>query len=383
MNENSLGRIFRITTWGESHGPSLGVVVDGCPSGLELSNEDFLYDLGRRQGGQGAHTTPRKETDEIVIESGVYSGKTTGTPIALRITNSDQRSADYSAYENVPRPGHADITTHWKHCHRDHRGGGRASARETVARVAAGVVAKKVLLHLGIEVFAFLDRVGDLALNAPENTVFPSQAKADYFSELRKLRDGNAFGALSEESKIRQQLELVTAKQDSLGGSITCFAAGIQRGTGEPIFGKLGAVLGQALLSLPATTGFEVGGGFALSRLPGSEIRDAIVKNSEGKVGFSTNKHGGLLGGMATGELLKLRTHFHAPTSIETPIASVDLKSFAAAQVSVRGRHDVFPLPRAIPMVEAMVAIVLLDQTLLGLGSRLQQLRSLAIDKTR
>lgn len=326
MNGNQFGTIFRITTWGESHGTSIGVVVDGCPSNLPLHEEDFHKDLGRRQGGSAAFTTPRKESDLVRIESGVFEGKTTGTPIALRILNENQVSSDYEAFRNIPRPGHADLTTYLKHGHRDHRGGGRASARETAARVAAGVIAKKLLARYGIEIGARVSRMG-------------------------KEEDPENFGKLAAEAR---------EKGDSLGGAITCEARGLPSGIGEPNFDKLPALLAHALMSLPAATGFECGGGIPMSERPGSEIRDAIGFE-KGMPRPVSNRHGGVLGGMSTSLPLLCKVHFHAPTSIPREIESVNLESGNKETLKVSGRHDAVPLPRAVPMVEAMVAIVLAD----------------------
>ena len=328
MNGNSLGVLFRITTWGESHGPALGVVIDGCPSGLSLTVEDFAADMQRRQGGTASYTTSRKEDDFVQIESGVFEGKTTGTPIALRIENKNTQSSDYEAFRNVPRPGHADLTTFLKHEHRDHRGGGRSSARETTARVAAGVVARKILAHFGVTVRATVTRVGG--------------------KEVRSLEEALPL------------IDSVKAAGDSLGGTIDCVASGLPAGLGEPVFDKLNAALAHSMMSLPAAVGFECGGGIRMSELPGSEIRDPIELVG-GVATPSGNRHGGLLGGISTGKDLLVRVHFHAPTSIPQSIESVNLKTGAAEAVKVTGRHDSFPLPRALPMVEAMMMLSLVD----------------------
>lgn len=354
MNGNSFGTIFRITTWGESHGPALGVVIDGCPSGLPLSAEDFQTDLARRQGGGARFATPRKETDEVEIESGVYEGLTTGTPIALRIRNLSQKSGDYDSLKDVFRPGHADLTTHLKHGHRDHRGGGRASARETTARVAAGVVAKKLLSHYGVELAAWVSRVGPTAI---------SPADALSLVDLRKARDASALAVPCDDSaKLEESVGKLRESGESWGGSVHCRVEGLPAGLGEPIFDKLGALLSHALMSLPAATAFEAGGGFEMSLQPGSAIRDPIEQTAQGARPAS-NRHGGLLGGMTTGLPLKVGVSFHAPTSIPQPISTVN-KDGESQEIIVGGRHDAFPLPRAVPMVEAMVAIVLVDTML-------------------
>ncbi len=348
MNGNSFGVLFRVTTWGESHGPATGAVIDGCPAGVPLSEADFLPVMAKRQGGQGTHSTPRKESDTVAIESGVFEGLTTGTPIALRIVNENVKSSDYEEFRHVPRPGHADITTFWKEGHRDHRGGGRASARETAARVAAGVVAGKILK--GVDVVGFVSRVGDTSVTPPE-----SLSEAKTLAEHHPLRLP-VKGASPLDTRVEQAREC----GDSLGGSVTCWVAGLPRGLGEPVFDKVNSVLAHALMSLPAATAVEIGGGIPLSMLPGSEVRDPIRK-VEGQVRVDGPKHGGLLGGITTGERLAVTVHFHAPTSVPLAVESVNLQTGTQETVTVKGRHDSFPLPRAVPMVEAMVKIALAD----------------------
>lgn len=357
MNGNSFGKIFRVTTWGESHGPALGCVIDGCPSGLPLTIDDFREDMRRRQGGGASFTTPRKEDDEVEIESGVFEGLTTGSPISLRIANKAQQSADYEEYRHVLRPGHADLTTHLKHGHRDHRGGGRSSARETAARVAAGVIAKKILTGQGVEIAAWIERVGPMEID--------SSAIDATFSmpivELKELRDSTPlFVPAKNLSNIKAAVEALRAAGDSWGGLLRCRIDGLPPGLGEPVFDKLGALLAHALMSLPAAISFEAGGGLTMSQLPGSAIRDSITNTSFG-IRPSSNQHGGLLGGMSTGLPLLLGLGFHAPTSIPRPINTVDIHDGSEKEISVGGRHDAFPLPRAVPMVEAMIAITLVD----------------------
>jgi chorismate synthase len=350
MNGNSFGTIFRITTWGESHGPALGVVIDGCPSGLALSPEDFRVDLSRRQGGKSDFATPRKEADEVGVESGVFEGLTTGAPIALRFRNQNQQSQDYEALRNAFRPGHADLTTHLKHGHRDHRGGGRASARETTARVAAGVVAKKILRREGVEIAAWVQRAGPLEAESGDDLSL---------QEIRKARDASPLAMPGGSSQIEAAVSALRAAGDSWGGALRCRVEGLPPGLGEPLFDKLGALLGHALLSLPAAVAFEAGGGAHMSRLPGSAIRDPIAPTATGPRPAS-NAHGGLLGGLSTGLPLFLGVSFHAPTSIPRPINTATLDG-KETEISVGGRHDAFPLPRAVPMVEAMVAVTLVD----------------------
>lgn len=355
MNGNRFGTLFQVTTWGESHGPSLGALVDGCPSGLPLTAEDFLPEMARRQGGGASSiATPRREADQVLIESGVFEGRTLGTPICLRIVNSAQKSEHYDEFRDVPRPGHADLTTHLKHGHRDHRGGGRASARETAARVAAGVVAKKILSSQGIELAAWLSAAGPHEGNARELEAFS-------LDEIRARRDAHALGSPhSAAADWAREAEDLRATGESWGGRITCRADGLPAGLGEPLFDKLGALLAHALMSLPAAVAFEAGGGLAMSRARGTDIRDPITSGPRP----AGNRHGGLLGGMTSGLPLFVSVAFHAPTSVPRAISSVNLKTGAPAEIAVTGRHDAFPLPRALVVVEAMVAITLADALL-------------------
>ena len=360
MNGNRFGNIFCITTWGESHGPALGVVIDGCPSGLPLSEKDFEGDMARRRGGNNQFATPREESDIVHVESGTYEGVTTGTPISLRIENKHQISKDYDQYKGIFRPGHADLTTYLKQGIYDHRGGGRASARETAARVAAGVIAKKILAQFQIQICAVLSRAGAMEWSDATRH-FWHTAKME---ELIRIRNENplCLPIASESSdckNIFENVERLRTLGDSWGGAISCRIDHLPIGIGEPTFDKLGAVLGHALLSLPAAVAFESGGGLGMSYLAGSKIRDAISIGTEG-ASPNTNIHGGLLGGMTTGKPLFLQVGFHAPTSIPSEIETVDVAG-QKHKISVTGRHDAFPLPRAVPMVEAMVAITLVD----------------------
>jgi chorismate synthase len=360
MNGNTFGTIFRVTTWGESHGPALGAIIDGCPSGIPLKPADFAEDMQRRQGGNSAFTTARKEADVVEMESGVFEGITTGTPIALRIKNENMKSADYAALKQTPRPGHADLTTILKQGHRDPRGGGRSSARETAARVAAAVVAKKILAHFGIELCGFVARIGELEIQDIE------QVRALSPSHIRALSAKNPLFLPLELVEAKPWLELVERvkeNNDSLGGSISCLVRGLPAGLGEPVFDKLNALLAHAVMSLPAATSCEIGSGRRASFLRGSEIRDPIGVD-QGKLKVQGTKHGGLLGGISTGEQLTVSVDFHAPTSIPQEIASASFATLKTESVSVQGRHDSTPLPRAVPMVEAMVALTLVDALL-------------------
>jgi len=353
MNGNRFGTIFQVTTWGESHGDSLGAIVDGCPSNLPLSDEHFDSDMLRRQGGKSAFTTERKESDRVLIESGVFEGKTTGTPISLRIRNETQKSSDYEELRHVVRPGHADLTTHLKQGHRDHRGGGRSSARETASRVAAGVIAKKILKHYGVGLLAWLDSAGENSLSLEER----HECETASLAQLRERCENSEVGC---PFPVDWATRMKAAKElgDSWGGSVRCRVDGLPAGVGEPVFDKLGAQLSHALMSLPAAVAFEAGGGLRMSRQPGSAIRDPIQGNPPAP---ATNHHGGLLGGLSTGLPLLVGVSFHAPTSIRQTIRTVNLESGEELDLSVGGRHDSFPLPRVLPAVEAMVAITLVD----------------------
>ncbi len=372
MQGNTFGRIFRVTSWGESHGAALGVVIDGCPSGLHLTTEDFLPDMRLRQGGEFSFSTARKEEDFVQIESGVFEGITTGTPISLRVENRNTKSQDYDAFRDTPRPGHADLTTFWKHGHRDHRGGGRSSARETAARVAAGVVAKKILHSQGVEIFAFLSKLGKTTIDTDFPNLYDHGTSQfmELLPTLRKLRNKNPLRCLKEDSsELLDQIEQVKANGDSLGGEISAVALNLPRGLGEPVFDKLNALLAHAYFSLPAAVSVDIGGGTKMSELYGSEIRDEI-KQKGCDIEFGSNSHGGLLGGMSTGNPLWSSIKFHSPTSISQTIGSVDLKTGEAKGIQVEGRHDSFPLPRAIPVVESMMAVTLADATLANTSSK-------------
>lgn len=358
MNGNRFGTIFQVTTWGESHGPALGAVIDGCPSGLALSPEDFLEDMQRRRGGKSAFTTARSEEESVTIESGIFEGRTTGAPISLRIANIDTRSSDYEEFRHKPRPGHADLSTFQKHgANRDHRGGGRASARETAARVAAGVVAKKLLSAFGIRILAWVERVGPNDLDSEILEV----ARSGDFLAIKKMRDASPLHLpCAGHENLVSAAEALRSAGDSWGGAVGGRIDGLPAGVGEPVFDKIGAVLAHAMLSLPAAVAFDGGGGRHMSLLPGSAIRDEIV-SSNGKIHPASNRHGGQLGGLSTGLPLLFSISFHAPTSIPRPIHTVDLRSGAPVEISVGGRHDAFPLPRAVPMAEAMAAITVAD----------------------
>lgn len=350
---STYGTIFKISTFGESHGPAIGVVIDGCPAGLAFDTNFIQHELDRRKPGQSRITTQRREADEFEVLSGVFEGKTQGTPIALIIRNTDQRSKDYGHIAEQFRPSHADYTYHAKYGSRDYRGGGRSSARETAARVAAGAVAKLLLAQQGVQVQAYVSQVGKLKLGKS-------------YSELNL--------ALAEENPVRcpdpelaeqmfQYIDETRKKGDSIGGVVDCIVTGVPVGWGEPVFDKLHAELGKAMLSINAVKGFEYGSGFAGSELYGSEHNDAFYTDEQGRVRTKTNHSGGIQGGISNGEDIYFRTAFKPVATIMQDQDSVDVHG-QPATVSGKGRHDPCVVPRAVPIVEAMAALVLADMFL-------------------
>ena len=352
---NTFGTLFTVTTWGESHGPAVGAVVDGCPPRLPLTAEDIQVELDRRRPGQSEIVTPRKEEDRVEFLSGVFEGRTTGTPISLLVRNADQRPAAYDEMRDKFRPSHADFTYQAKYGLRDHRGGGRSSARETVGRVAAGAIARKVLaLAGGVEVRAFLTQVHDIAVPADALATFPTLAEV----EATPVRCPHPETA----ARMIERIKAVRSEGDSVGGVIECRVRGLPAGLGEPVFDRLEADLAKAMLSLPATKGFELGSGFAGAALRGSEHNDAFEVR-EGRVRTRTNRSGGTQGGISNGEELVFRTAFKPTATILQRQATVDTAG-AATELIGRGRHDPCVVPRAVPIVEAMTALVLLDHWL-------------------
>jgi chorismate synthase len=352
---NTFGTLFTVTTWGESHGPAVGAVVDGCPPRLPLTAEDIQVELDRRRPGQSDIVTPRKEEDRVEFLSGVFEGRTTGTPISLLVRNADQRPAAYDEMRDKFRPSHADFTYQAKYGLRDHRGGGRSSARETVGRVAAGAIARKVLaLAGGVEVRAFLTQVHDIAVPADALAAFPTFAEV----EATPVRCPHPETA----ARMIERIKAVRSEGDSVGGVIECRVRGLPAGLGEPVFDRLEADLAKAMLSLPATKGFELGSGFAGAALRGSEHNDAFEVR-DGRVRTRTNRSGGTQGGISNGEELVFRTAFKPTATILQRQATVDTAG-AATELIGRGRHDPCVVPRAVPIVEAMTALVLLDHWL-------------------
>lgn len=350
---NTFGKYFRVTTWGESHGLSIGCVIDGCPAGIEISEQDIQPALDRRRPGQSVLTTPRGEKDEIKILSGVFDGKTIGAPIALALFNHDADSSKYEDLKLLYRPSHADFTYEAKYGHRDWRGGGRTSARETAARVAAGAVAEKILLEwYGIEIVAWVSDVGPYSSNVDGNTITKEQVD----THIVRCPDPDAAAQMEE------HIRAVRKEKDSVGGCVRCVVRNVPAGLGEPVFDRLEAVIAQAMLSLPATKGFEFGSGFEGTKLRGSEHNDPFVMK-DGRVRTTTNLSGGIQGGITNGENIDFRVAFKPVATIfrnqDTLTTEKEPITFAA-----RGRHDPIVLPRAVPIVEAMTALALLDAVL-------------------
>ncbi len=359
MPGSTFGQAFRVTTAGESHGPANVVIIDGCPPGLPLSEEDIIPDLARRRPGQSKIVTQRKEPDAPEILAGVFEGQTTGTPIAIIVRNEDQRSRDYSKIQDVYRPGHADYTFDAKYGRRDYRGGGRSSARETVARVAAGAVAKKLLAHaFGGEVLGYVTQVGDIRADVPERVTL---------DQVETLPDGAPNIVRCPDPGAAEQMvtliERMRKDQDSIGGVAEIVARNVPAGLGEPVFDKLKADLGKALFSLPAVLGVEYGAGFSVATARGSENNDPFETDAEGNIRTRANRHGGMLGGISSGMPIVLRAAIKPTSSLpraqDTVTASGD-----PTTIRTTGRHDPCLLPRFVPMGEAMVALVLADHWL-------------------
>jgi len=348
------GEVFRIATWGESHGGGVGVVIDGCPPRLPLSEADIQPELDRRRPGQSEIVTPRKEADVCTIYSGVFRGQTLGTPICIMVGNTDARPEAYREMETMFRPSHADYTYQAKYGIRNWEGGGRSSARETIGRVAAAAVAKKLLsaLHPEIEVLAFVETIHDIRASVDPLTVQLSQIEAN------PVRCPDAASAAAMIERIKQ----IRSEGDSIGGVIGCVVRGLPAGLGEPVFDKLDADISKAVLSLPATKGIEFGSGFAGTALRGSEHNDAYVMKN-GRVGTLTNRSGGIQGGISNGEAIVFRTAFKPTATIARSQQTVTEQG-EPADLAARGRHDPCVLPRAVPMVEAMVNLVLCDHVL-------------------
>lgn len=360
MPSNSFGTLFRITTFGESHGPSIGVVIDGCPAGLPIALDEIDAELSLRQGGKTPYTTPRAEQDKAQLLSGVFEGKTTGAPIALLIENRNVDSSKYEPIKNLLRPGHANFTYLKKYGIFDYRGGGRSSARETAARVAAGAVAKKFISHFGIQICVFVSEIGGIGMEPPDLKNMPA---------LRKKTLANPIFCPDTKAAKKMMEAISAAKKegDSLGGILQGAALGLLPGLGDPIYQKLEATLAAAMLSLPATKGFEIGSGFAAARMKGSEHNDTFEVSRKGQIRTATNFAGGTLGGISTGASLLFRVAFKPTSSIMKPQKTVSMKGKPSSfQLPEGSRHDPCVAIRAVPVVEAMLSLVLADALLMN-----------------
>jgi chorismate synthase len=370
MSGNSFGQAFRITTAGESHGPGNVVIIDGCPPGIALSIDDLRVDLGRRRPGQSHIVTQRKEADEPEILAGVFEGRTTGTSIAILVRNEDQKSKDYSDIKDKYRPGHADYTYDQKYGFRDYRGGGRSSARETVSRVAAGVVAKKLIAQaFGGKVVGYVSQVGSIVADVAD-------PGAVTLEQVETLPDGSPnivrCPVPSRAAEMVQLIEEMRKAQDSVGGVSEMVATGVPAGLGEPVFDKLKADLAKALFSLPAVVGVEYGAGFRVAAMRGSEHNDLFTADETGgaaKVSTLTNRHGGMLGGISSGMPIVIRAAIKPTSSLPLEQNTVT-QAGEATTIRTKGRHDPCLLPRFVPIGEAMIAIVLADHYLRQRGQR-------------
>jgi chorismate synthase len=351
---NTFGHLFRITTFGESHGGGVGVVIDGCPPLLEITPEEIQFELDRRRPGQSKITTPRKEADACEILSGVFEGKTTGTPIAILVRNKDARSQDYDEMAQKYRPSHADATYDAKYGIRNWQGGGRSSARETIGRVAAGAIAKKILHQVaGVEIVGYVKRIKDLEGAIDPDTVTLAQVE----SNIARCPDGECA------ERMIELIEQTGRQGDSIGGVVECVARQVPRGLGMPVFDKLEADLAKGVMSLPASKGFEIGSGFAGTLMTGSEHNDEFYIDEAGETRTVTNRSGGTQGGISNGENIIIRVAFKPTATIRKEQRTVT-KEGEETVLAAKGRHDPCVLPRAVPMVEAMVALVLCDHLL-------------------
>lgn len=350
---NTFGHLFRITTFGESHGGAVGVVIDGCPPRVPITVEEIRFELDRRRPGQSKLVTQRRESDRVHILSGVFEGQTLGTPICLLVWNEDARPEAYADFKDLYRPSHADYTYDARYGIRDWRGGGRSSARETVGRVAAGAVAKKILRQLGVEIVGWVEKIHTLRVQIDPNTVTLEQVEAN------PVRCPDPLAA----EAMARAIEQARKEGDSLGGVVGCVARGVPAGWGDPVFDKLDADLAKAMLSIPAAKGFEVGSGFAGTDLTGSQHNDPFYVDADGRVRTHTNHSGGVQGGISNGENILIRVAFKPTATIMMPQETVDIHRQPAV-LKAKGRHDPCVLPRAVPIVEAMMALVLVDHYL-------------------
>ncbi|MDR2944436.1 MAG: chorismate synthase [Methanosarcinales archaeon] len=365
MAGNTLGEVFRITTWGESHGPAVGVVIDGAVSGIAVTAEDIQKELDRRKPGQSNVTTPRKESDTVEILSGIFEGRTTGAPISLMIRNADQNSSSYDNLRDTPRPGHADFGYAEKYGIRDHRGGGRSSGRETAGRVAAGAVAKKILSEFGIDIVCHTTRIGGVCADPEILNNLPFEAVKENI-EKNSVRCADLAAAVLMEAEAAAARD----KGDSVGGVVEGMIRGVPAGLGEPVFDKLDADLAKAIMSVGAVKGFEIGGGFEAAACFGSEFNDAF-EIRDGKIKTVTNNAGGILGGISTGEMIRFRAAIKPTPSVSAPQKTVNTAEKTETEIVITGRHDPVIAPRFVPVGEAMAAIVILDHLMRNEALRL------------
>ena len=359
MAGSSFGTIFRLTTWGESHGKGVGVVVDGVPAGLSLSEEDIQVYLDRRKPGQNRFTTKRKESDTVQILSGTFEGKTTGTPISMVVWNEDQHSKDYSDIASYYRPGHADYTFDAKYGFRDYRGGGRSSGRETIARVAAGAIALKMLSELGITVSAYTRSIGDVEIQSFD--------AAEIANNALNMPDADAA------EKASELLTKAMAEKNSVGGVVECVVHHMPAGVGDPVFEKLDANLAKALVSIGAVKGVEIGDGFSVCTATGLTNNDAFHVNADGSIVKLTNHAGGILGGSSDGSPVLLRAHIKPTPSIFQPLITIG-RDHIERTLQIKGRHDPVIVPRAVVVVECMTALTILGLMVSKLGARMDDL---------
>lgn len=362
MSGSVYGNIFKISTWGESHGDGIGVVIDGCPAGLLLDEQYIQEYLNRRKPGQTKYSTPRSEEDKVGILSGVFEGRTTGTPISLIVFNENQRSGDYSKIASYYRPGHADYTFDQKYGFRDYRGGGRSSGRETIGRVAAGAVACAILRDLGVKVRAYAKSIGPFTINHEKADLNKTHLSPLSMPDLEVSEKAEEF--LLEQMK----------DHNSVGGVIECIVTGMPPGIGEPVFDKLDASLAKAVMSIGAIKGVEIGDGFHAASLTGSENNDSFHYDNDQKLSKSSNHAGGILGGMSDGSDIILRAAVKPTPSIFRPQNTVN-KEKENVEIQIQGRHDPIIVPRAVVVVESMVAITLVDQLFVGMTSQLSKIR--------
>lgn len=360
MAGSSFGTVFKITTWGESHGKGIGVVVDGCPAGLPLCEEDIQEYLNRRKPGQSKFTTQRREDDAVEILSGIFEGKTTGTPISMVVWNKDQKSKDYSEIASYYRPGHADYCFDEKYGFRDYRGGGRSSGRETIGRVAAGAIAAKLLKEMGISILTYTKSIGPVTVDSERFRAEEINQNALFMPDAVAAQEATAY------------LEQCLSEKNSSGGVVECVVTGLPAGLGDPVFEKLDANLAKAIFSIGAVKGFEIGDGFDAACATGLTNNDAFCMDG-GKISKKTNHSGGTLGGMSDGAPLVFRAAFKPTPSIAATQQTVN-KSGEEIDISIHGRHDPIIVPRAVVVVEAMTALTLVDAMLLNMGAKLDSL---------